>query len=210
MSTSYTGEKRPLETKEGTDQAAKRRKMDQTLIMPTPSETLPSAYSAASQEDAKSSSWTELVNRDDFSKALNPSKAARSTNEDEFTKFIETASAAYSLIDSDAEDEERQNYIYRCICNDLDESFPGTDICCDGCEAWQHSLCMGLTQDESTHRTEYFCEVCRPGDHALLLERVKQGDDMGKRRRDAKMRFVAATRKQSKQRVRRPSQYLRS
>jgi hypothetical protein len=50
-------------------------------------------------------------------------------------------------------------------------------ISCEKCTAWQHNLCMGVTEDEDElERTKYYCEQCRPEEHKDLLEAIKRGE----------------------------------
>jgi hypothetical protein len=210
MTISDPGEERLPETNEIAEQAAKRRETVQTLNVPTSSETQPSTHSAVFPKSAELLSATTSANEDIVTENPDLSTRVESASEAELVTAADISSIAESVTDVDAQDHESVDYIYRCICGDLDESFPGTDICCDGCEAWQHILCMGLSENKTIQSTEYFCEECRPGDHAPLLVGIKQGNDPGNKRQDAKMRSVVIAFKKSKKRKRRPSQYLRS
>lgn len=78
-------------------------------------------------------------------------------------------------------DEEE---ITRCICGQQDypgpplsEAFAGLSdaqiedagelfVMCDGCSVWQHGGCVGIVAENSTPE-KYFCEQCRPKQHAL-------------------------------------------
>jgi hypothetical protein len=61
----------------------------------------------------------------------------------------------------------------RCPCgNDEPTDIPGVEkregwVQCDGadCDVWQHSICVGLTEDKSAMPENYFCEECKPEHH---------------------------------------------
>jgi hypothetical protein len=48
-------------------------------------------------------------------------------------------------------------------------------ICCDKCSAWQHNVCMGLSEDDDDLPDTYFCEQCKPEDHKETVEALKKG-----------------------------------
>lgn len=50
-------------------------------------------------------------------------------------------------------------------------------IVCENCDAWQHNLCMGVTEDETElENVTYYCEQCKPQDHQELLAAIKRGE----------------------------------
>jgi len=81
-------------------------------------------------------------------------------------------------VEQEEEDEEKdddEEAIIRCICNNQDTD--GTVmVCCDQCDAWQHNVCMGISEVEELLPEHYFCELCRPEDHSDLLNAVDEGE----------------------------------
>jgi hypothetical protein len=73
-----------------------------------------------------------------------------------------------------SEEEE----IIRCICGEYEEEedVERDMICCDKCSAWQHNDCMGLTFAKGEEPAEYFCEICRPENHKVLLDKISRGE----------------------------------
>ncbi|KAL4885669.1 transcription factor S-II, central domain-containing protein [Aspergillus karnatakaensis] len=73
-----------------------------------------------------------------------------------------------------SEEEE----IIRCICGEYEEEedIERDMICCDGCSAWQHNDCMGLTFAKGEEPDQYFCEQCKPENHKVLLEKIARGE----------------------------------
>ena len=49
-------------------------------------------------------------------------------------------------------------------------------ISCDKCLAWQHNVCMGLSEDEDEIPEEYFCERCKPQNHKETLAAIAKGE----------------------------------
>lgn len=47
-------------------------------------------------------------------------------------------------------------------------------IQCEGCDAWQHTQCMGIPKKKIPK--QYFCEICRPENHQVLLEQLEKGE----------------------------------
>jgi hypothetical protein len=79
--------------------------------------------------------------------------------------------------DDDDDDDEEEDAIIRCICGATEDDESGwTMVCCDNCAAWQHNLCMGIPEDNDLLPESYYCEQCRPGDHADLLAAMKRGE----------------------------------
>lgn len=50
-------------------------------------------------------------------------------------------------------------------------------ISCEECTAWQHNLCMGITEVEADLPEVYYCEQCRPQDHKELLAAMAKGEE---------------------------------
>ena len=73
-------------------------------------------------------------------------------------------------------------------------------IQCEGCDAWQHTQCMGIPKKKIPK--QYFCEVCSPDRHVFLLEQMALGEKPWERkggmrkRAPAKQKDVAAPAKQ--------------
>lgn len=60
-------------------------------------------------------------------------------------------------------------------------------ICCDKCEAWQHNRCLNLPEsDEYWNKRQYFCEQCKPEDHAELLAAMARGEKPWNRKKGQK------------------------
>lgn len=49
-------------------------------------------------------------------------------------------------------------------------------ICCDKCGVWQHNECMEISENDKELPKEYFCEMCKPEDHQVLLAKVNKGE----------------------------------
>lgn len=49
---------------------------------------------------------------------------------------------------------------------------------CEKCKAWQHNVCMGITEVRKQIPKHYFCEQCRPGDHRDLIAAIQNGITM--------------------------------
>ncbi|KAF2098070.1 hypothetical protein NA57DRAFT_40132 [Rhizodiscina lignyota] len=76
---------------------------------------------------------------------------------------------------TDPEPEE-DDAIIRCICGATEDDEGLMMIVCDKCEAWQHNLCMGVTEVEDDLPEAYYCEQCAPNQHAELLAAIKRGE----------------------------------
>lgn len=84
---------------------------------------------------------------------------------------------------SDEEPEkDGSDDIIRCVCGatEEDEEDERMMIQCEGCDAWQHTTCMGIAKKNIPK--EYFCEVCKPEVHQLLLEQMGRGEKPWERR----------------------------
>jgi hypothetical protein len=73
-----------------------------------------------------------------------------------------------------ANDDQLQ-YVH-CICDryQLSDDETRDMICCDECNGWQHLDCMGLAIHYNPN--QYFCERCRPQDHAELLAAMARSE----------------------------------
>ncbi|MCJ1474219.1 hypothetical protein MMC13_002877 [Lambiella insularis] len=86
------------------------------------------------------------------------------------------------------EDEETEEpAIIRCICGYVveDEDDERTMVICDSCSAWQHNICMGISEDPDELPDQYFCELCKPEDHEALLEAMERGEKPWEERNEA-------------------------
>ncbi|BAE57085.1 unnamed protein product [Aspergillus oryzae RIB40] len=100
-----------------------------------------------------------------------------------------------------SEEEE----IIRCICGEYEEEedIERDMICCDRCSAWQHNDCMGLTFAKGEEPDEYFCEICKPENHKVLLDKIARGEKpweeaAEKRRKEAEEKKASRRRKGKK------------
>ena len=85
------------------------------------------------------------------------------------------------------EPEEPEEEIIRCVCGatEQDEDSGEPWIACDMCGAWQHNICMGMSQYSEDLPKEYFCELCKPENHQELLNGMKNGERPWEARRRA-------------------------
>lgn len=61
-------------------------------------------------------------------------------------------------------------------------------ICCDRCSAWQHNDCMGLTFGKGEEPDQYYCEICKPENHRVLLDRIARGEKPWEEAAEARQR----------------------
>lgn len=85
------------------------------------------------------------------------------------------------------EPEEPEEEVIRCVCGatEQDEDSGEPWIACDQCGAWQHNICMGMSQYSEDLPSEYFCEECRPENHKELLDGLARGVHVWEARRKA-------------------------
>lgn len=76
--------------------------------------------------------------------------------------------------------------IIRCVCGakEEDEDDSRMMIQCEGCDAWQHTQCMGIPKKKIPK--QYFCEICRPENHQVLLEQLEKGEKPWEKKPTAK------------------------
>ncbi|KAK3987965.1 SPOC domain-containing protein [Cladorrhinum sp. PSN332] len=86
-----------------------------------------------------------------------------------------------------AEREEPEEEIIRCACGaaEQDEDANEPWIACDECGAWQHNICMGLSQYDEDLPKLYYCEMCKPENHKELLAGIAKGEKPWEARRKA-------------------------
>jgi hypothetical protein len=77
---------------------------------------------------------------------------------------------------SEQPDDESDADIIRCICGATEDEDGWKMVFCEQCSAWQHNLCMGVTEEDDKLPNEYYCEQCRPQDHTDLLAALKRGE----------------------------------
>lgn len=85
------------------------------------------------------------------------------------------------------EPEEPEDEVIRCVCGatEQDEDSGEPWIACDQCGAWQHNICMGMSQYTEDLPNQYFCEICRPENHKELLAGIARGERPWEARRRA-------------------------
>lgn len=72
---------------------------------------------------------------------------------------------------------EEDDAVIRCICGATEDDEGLMMIACENCEAWQHNLCMSVTEDEKElEAVTYYCERCKPEQHKELLAAIKKGE----------------------------------
>ena len=83
-----------------------------------------------------------------------------------------------------AKEEEEGADIIRCICGYIkeDKRDKRPMICCDTCSAWQHNICMGVSDDEDEIPDNYWCEKCKPEDHRETLAAIERGENIWEER----------------------------
>ncbi|KAK4666287.1 Transcription factor bye1 [Podospora pseudopauciseta] len=83
------------------------------------------------------------------------------------------------------EPEEPEEEIIRCVCGatEQDEDSGEAWIACDTCTAWQHNICMGVSQFAEDIPKNYFCEQCKPENHKELLASMERGEKLWETRR---------------------------
>lgn len=62
-----------------------------------------------------------------------------------------------------AEDEEEDDWIFDCVCGVYGQVDDGThSVACERCNVWQHSKCIGVSEDEAEQSDFHFvCSTCR-------------------------------------------------
>ncbi|KAI6778548.1 Spen-like protein [Emericellopsis cladophorae] len=74
--------------------------------------------------------------------------------------------------------EDEGDELIRCVCGALEQDDdPNLSwVACDGCGAWQHNICVGVSVYDDEIPDKYWCEQCKPEDHKELLEGIKRGE----------------------------------
>ncbi|RPA96698.1 hypothetical protein L873DRAFT_1588730, partial [Choiromyces venosus 120613-1] len=77
---------------------------------------------------------------------------------------------------NESEEKDGSDDIIRCVCGatEEDEDDDRMMIQCEGCDAWQHTMCMGIAKKHIPK--VYFCEVCSPELHKPLLAQIEKGE----------------------------------
>nr|OQO30570.1 hypothetical protein B0A51_01196 [Rachicladosporium sp. CCFEE 5018] len=66
------------------------------------------------------------------------------------------------------------NIIY-CPCLEIDQDDPRKFVQCSICSTWQHLLCMGFPLCDPDLPDRYYCHVCQPTEHPLLMTCTEAG-----------------------------------
>ncbi|EME44846.1 hypothetical protein DOTSEDRAFT_70787 [Dothistroma septosporum NZE10] len=121
--------------------------------------------------------------RSQSSEDLSEPPVARRSQRQPANKEEGSAKDTEAVDDNDEEAIEEEE-ITRCICGHQDypgpplseafadipnaqaEEIGGLFILCDGCSVWQHGGCVGIVE-ENQSPDKYFCEECRPKQHAV-------------------------------------------
>jgi len=87
-------------------------------------------------------------------------------------------------------EEDEGDAIIRCVCGyvEEDEDDERTMVICDKCSAWQHNICMGISENAQDLPEHYFCEQCKPEDHKELLAQMARGEKPWEERNAQKQR----------------------
>jgi len=94
--------------------------------------------------------------------------------------------ASKKAAEPEEEDDDDEAEAIRCVCGDNSDDVEGRAyIACDSCEVWQHNDCMGVPLAEDLQPDHYFCEQCRPEEHAELLQAIDRGEKIWEERRKA-------------------------
>ncbi|KAJ2628409.1 Histone deacetylase complex subunit, partial [Coemansia sp. RSA 1287] len=72
--------------------------------------------------------------------------------------------------DEDEDEDEEDDGVVRCVCGERNDG--ELMIQCEICQAWQHTLCMGI-RDEAHIPDKYYCEKCHPEDHPYINSRPR-------------------------------------
>lgn len=134
---------------------------------------------------------TSLTNPDEPRRSGRATKGQHTKNDDlHETQPLKKGKGKPKATKKDVEtedEEEDENATIRCIC-EVQEDIEGMMmICCDKCEAWQHNVCMGITEVKAELPKQYFCEACRPQNHKELLDDIQAGakpEEVAARRRE--------------------------
>ncbi|KAI4145592.1 MAG: hypothetical protein LQ340_006226, partial [Diploschistes diacapsis] len=88
--------------------------------------------------------------------------------------------AAKKAAEQEEAQDQEEDAIIRCICGYVveDKNDKRAMICCDKCLAWQHNVCMGLSEDDDELPETYFCEQCKPKDHGQTLTALSRGESI--------------------------------
>nr|OQO17536.1 hypothetical protein B0A51_15802 [Rachicladosporium sp. CCFEE 5018] len=65
--------------------------------------------------------------------------------------------------------------VINCPCLEIDQEDPRKFVQCSICSTWQHLLCMGLPLSESDLPDRYYCHICQPTEHPLLMTCTEAG-----------------------------------
>lgn len=87
--------------------------------------------------------------------------------------------------------EGKPDDIIRCVCgaSEEDEDDDRMMIQCEGCDAWQHTQCMGILKKKIPK--QYFCEICSPEQHEFLLGQMALGEKPWEKKGGTRKRALA-------------------
>ena len=97
-------------------------------------------------------------------------------------------------------EDETPAEIIRCVCGYVveDPKDKRAMICCDNCNAWQHNVHVGISEEEDEQPDSYFCEQCKPENHKELLDAMARGEKLWETREIEAKAAKLATRKKGK------------
>ena len=101
-----------------------------------------------------------------------------------------TKAAKQAPTETTPPEEGEEEAIIRCVCGYIeeDEDDERTMVICDNCSAWQHNICMGISENADELPEHYFCEQCKPEDHKELLAHMARGEKPWEERNVQKQR----------------------
>lgn len=102
-------------------------------------------------------------------------------------------------------EEADENAIIRCVCGENDDDYEGTMVCCESCQAWQHNLCMGISENSDELPEFYWCERCKPENHVELNKAIKRGEKPWEERKRQKAEDERLKKQKKGKRKARPS-----
>ncbi|KAL2276396.1 hypothetical protein FJTKL_00933 [Diaporthe vaccinii] len=75
--------------------------------------------------------------------------------------------------------ETEGDELIRCVCGATSHDGYTVDepwIGCEGCDVWQHNVCMGMSIfEDDLEDVKYYCEQCKPEEHSDLARGIDEG-----------------------------------
>ncbi|KAF8678347.1 Chitin synthase [Rhizoctonia solani] len=144
--------------------------------LPSPTTTTPGTTTTTTTA-ATTTGQTAMANRrrqDDGDEGVEENKARGNKRpKDVVGKTKKTAEDVPMPVSYTNHDDDEEGSVTRCVCGSDEEDFGNFMIQCEQCSVWQHGVCMGVANvDESPEH--YYCEMCRPENHAGLLRDLKK------------------------------------